>query len=104
MLDLEQNLTSGLCGIMIHHQRMNEIAFQFLDLLLMTLTRSSDIRVVNFRDLLNLTRLHLAVTSHVQIKSLRTDGDTLTESYDQDSVRINLSPGSSGGSALAEVL
>jgi len=32
--ELETGLKHGLCGIMIHHQRMNKSAFVFLDLLL----------------------------------------------------------------------
>jgi peptidoglycan/xylan/chitin deacetylase (PgdA/CDA1 family) len=55
MLDLELALSKGFCGIMIHHQRMNEAALEFLEILLATLTRSTRIRVVHFRDLLNST-------------------------------------------------
>jgi len=49
--ELERGLASGLCGIMIHHQRMNEAAFAFLDLMLHELKRRRDIRLLDFRDL-----------------------------------------------------
>jgi peptidoglycan/xylan/chitin deacetylase (PgdA/CDA1 family) len=32
--ELRENLASGFCGVMIHHQRMNDAALVFLDLLL----------------------------------------------------------------------
>ena len=32
--ELSENLARGFCGVMLHHQRMNERAFVFLDLLL----------------------------------------------------------------------
>jgi hypothetical protein len=56
MLELERALSSGRCGIMLHHQRMNGAAFGFLTMLLTALTRSRGMRMVHFRDLLDLTR------------------------------------------------
>ncbi len=50
--ELEQSLAGGLCGIMIHHQRMNEPAFDFLDTLLSSISRCRHIRAVSFRELL----------------------------------------------------
>ncbi|CAB1065232.1 FIG00597230: hypothetical protein [Olavius sp. associated proteobacterium Delta 1] len=49
--ELQQAIASGRCGIMIHHQRMNEAAFDFLAILLMTLARSKKLRLVHFKDL-----------------------------------------------------
>ena len=49
--DLRQGLKSGLCGIMIHHQRMNGAAFGFLDLLLGAFSGCPDLHLVHFKDL-----------------------------------------------------
>jgi predicted deacetylase len=54
MRELERTIASGFCGIMIHHQMMNEAAFDFLELLLKTLKNQKKIHVVNFEDLVNL--------------------------------------------------
>jgi hypothetical protein len=43
---------AGGGGIMLHHQRMNDRAFGFLDLLLAVLASRPAIELVNFRDLL----------------------------------------------------
>jgi len=45
--ELRSSLTNGLCGIMIHHQRMNDPAFAFLDLLLPLLKQDRHIRLVH---------------------------------------------------------
>ena len=37
--DLRGGLAGGLCGIMIHHQRMNDAALDFLDRLIAVLVR-----------------------------------------------------------------
>jgi len=54
-LGLTDALTRGLsqptCGIMIHHQRMNEAAFCFLERLLETLIEHPHLTVVDMRDL-----------------------------------------------------
>ncbi len=50
--ELQQAIASGRCGIMIHHQRMNEAAFDFLEILLMTLARHKELKLVHFKDLL----------------------------------------------------
>jgi hypothetical protein len=47
--ELRQALLSGLCGIMIHHQRMNAQAFTFLELLLDVLVNHKRIYLVNFK-------------------------------------------------------
>lgn len=49
--DLGHAVASGLCGIMIHHQRMNDVAFDFLDLLLQKLSHHQSLRIVHFKDL-----------------------------------------------------
>lgn len=52
LAELEQSLASGLCGIMIHHQRMNGAALDLLDLLLSLISRSNKVIPVHFGDLL----------------------------------------------------
>jgi hypothetical protein len=52
--DLKGALLSGFCGIMIHHQRMNEAAFAFLEVLLETFSGCKDLILVNFGDLIRL--------------------------------------------------
>ena len=49
--ELHQAVSSGSCGIMIHHQRMNGAAFDFLATLLKVLAENKKIQLVNFRDL-----------------------------------------------------
>jgi hypothetical protein len=49
---LEKDISSGRCGIMLHHQKMNAVAFGFLEILLKTLKGCKNIRLVNFKDLL----------------------------------------------------
>jgi len=49
--ELRRGIASGQCGIMIHHQRMNGAAFDFLEILLMALAGHKKIRLVNFKDL-----------------------------------------------------
>jgi len=50
--DLQQAIASGRCGIMIHHQLMNEAAFDFLEILLTALVRNKQLNLVHFEDLL----------------------------------------------------
>lgn len=52
LTELEQGLASGLCGIMIHHQRMNRAAFELLDLLLGLIQKNRVLTAVHFGDLL----------------------------------------------------
>jgi hypothetical protein len=52
--ELRGALLSGLCGIMIHHQRMNDAAFAFLEVLLQTLSRHQDLDIVHFKDMVGL--------------------------------------------------
>jgi len=50
--ELSEGLSRPLCGIMIHHQRMNEAAFAFLELLLQGLGRWRGARFVHLGNLL----------------------------------------------------
>ena len=50
-VELQQALASGCCGIMIHHQRMNPFAFDFLEVLIRTLAGRKDLKLVDFRGL-----------------------------------------------------
>ncbi|MBU1001071.1 MAG: polysaccharide deacetylase family protein [Proteobacteria bacterium] len=50
--DLERTLGSGRCGIMLHHQSMNQEAVRFLDALLAALKARSDVRLIHFGHLL----------------------------------------------------
>lgn len=48
---LEDSLRRPRCGIMIHHQRMNDAAFCFLDTLLHTLRQQRRLHMADMRDL-----------------------------------------------------
>ena len=50
--EIELGLASGLCGIMIHHQRMNGMAFQLLNILLGLIKKHQILLPVHFGDLL----------------------------------------------------
>ncbi len=50
--ELVASISSGFCGIMIHHQRMNRRAFHLLDLLLQLMKNETNFSPVHFRDLL----------------------------------------------------
>lgn len=50
--EIEFGLATGVCGIMIHHQRMNQPAFEFLDLLLTLLQANGCVIPAHFGDLL----------------------------------------------------
>lgn len=52
LAELEQGIGSGLCGIMIHHQRMNSSALELLDILLGLLKNNRKLMPVTFNDLL----------------------------------------------------
>ena len=49
--ELQQAISSKFCGIMIHHQRMNEAAFGFLEILLRILAKRRELQLVNYKDL-----------------------------------------------------
>ena len=50
--EFEQALASGLSGVMIHHQMMNDAAFDFLEVLLKALTSYPDVHLVHFKDMI----------------------------------------------------
>ena len=52
LAELQQGVATGRCGIMIHHQRMNKAAFDFLEIFLVTLSRYKKLRPVHFKDLI----------------------------------------------------
>ena len=52
--DLKKALISGVCGIMIHHQRMNGVAFEFLEVLMGAFSACRDLSLVHFKDLVRL--------------------------------------------------
>ena len=49
--EISSALSQSLCGIMIHHQRMNESAFVFLEIFLQALLTQRRFRLVHFMDL-----------------------------------------------------
>lgn len=49
--ELEQGIASGLCGIMLHHQRMNDSALLMLDVLLGLIAGNKTLLPVHFGDL-----------------------------------------------------
>lgn len=49
--EITHALAGGLCGIMLHHQRMNDTAFDFLERLLDQLARFPVVRLLNLRNL-----------------------------------------------------
>jgi hypothetical protein len=51
--ELETALSGGWCGIMLHHQRMNGAAFDFLDILLQHMVIQQHFRIVHLRTLLD---------------------------------------------------
>lgn len=48
---LREDISTGRCGIMLHHQKMNAAAFDFLEILLKALKKCKKIQLVNFKDL-----------------------------------------------------
>jgi len=57
LAELKEGLISGACGIMIHTQLMNDAAFSFLDILLPILTGYKGLKLVHFKDLVQLRGL-----------------------------------------------
>ena len=51
--ELNQALSSGQAGIMLHHQRMNDLSFIFLETLLSLLSSHKNIHAKHFRDMLS---------------------------------------------------
>jgi hypothetical protein len=51
--ELKSAVSSGTCGVMIHHQRMNSHAFDFLEMLLDRIRQDGRMRPVHFADMLD---------------------------------------------------
>jgi hypothetical protein len=49
--ELETALSNSCCGIMIHHQRMNAAAFEFMEMLLRQLTRADGCRLTGMPEI-----------------------------------------------------
>ena len=49
--ELGSSLSQSPCGIMIHHQRMNEAAFVFLEMFIQALIKQQHWQLVHFTDL-----------------------------------------------------
>jgi hypothetical protein len=62
LAELQSAISSKFCGIMIHHQKMNEAAFDFLEMLIGKLVKRRELQLVNYKDL----------------KAFTTDNDQLT--------------------------
>jgi hypothetical protein len=54
--ELRRAISSGCCGIMIHHQRMNDAAFIFLEILLQVIAARKNLRLVHFKDLIQINK------------------------------------------------
>jgi hypothetical protein len=52
--ELRTAISSGCCGIMIHHRRMNDAAFIFLEILLQVIATRKKLQLVHFEDLVRL--------------------------------------------------
>lgn len=52
LTEIEQALASGLCGIMLHHQRMNGAALELLDILLQLMKNTPRLQPVRFTELI----------------------------------------------------
>ncbi|UCD89869.1 MAG: polysaccharide deacetylase family protein [Desulfobacterales bacterium] len=50
--ELSRAISSGTCGVMIHHQRMNDAAFSFLELFLKSVVKRKELIPVHFKDIL----------------------------------------------------
>ena len=51
--ELQQAIASGRCGIMIHHQLMNQAAFDFLVILLKALKANKTMQLVHFKGMID---------------------------------------------------
>jgi hypothetical protein len=54
--ELKTAISSGCCGIMIHHQRMNDVAFIFLEILLQVVAARKNLLLVHFKDLVQVQK------------------------------------------------
>ncbi len=51
LIEIELSLASGRCGVMIHHQRMNQNALELLDMLVGLLLEKAEVKPLLFQDL-----------------------------------------------------
>ncbi len=49
--EFRQTMVNGLCGVMIHHQRMNDAAFDFLEFFLKKIIKQKGLFPVHFKDM-----------------------------------------------------
>lgn len=49
--EFRQAMVNGLCGVMIHHQRMNDAAFDFLEFFLKKIVKQKGLFTVHFKDM-----------------------------------------------------
>ena len=49
--EIEHGISKGLCGIMIHHQRMNDLAYVFLEIFIQELFKNKKLEIIHFKDL-----------------------------------------------------
>jgi len=54
--EIDAAVARGFCGIMIHHQYMNEAAFTFLEFLINELSKRKNFKIVNFKDLVSMIK------------------------------------------------
>jgi len=52
LTELQNGLSSSACGIMIHHMRMNDQAFVFLEYLLALISKNKQIKTLTYEDLI----------------------------------------------------
>ena len=52
---------NGFCGIMTHHQRMNEAAFDFLEVLIQAFSHCKDLCFVHLKDLVRLSEAGILI-------------------------------------------
>ena len=54
--EVAEGLIRGYCGFMLHHQRMNDAAFEFLEVLLQAFSHHKDLCLVHLKDLVRLNK------------------------------------------------
>ncbi len=54
LVELKEYISAGRCGVMLHHRHMHAAAFVVLEILLAQLKKHRRIRLLNFKDLVEL--------------------------------------------------
>lgn len=49
--EIQQGASDGYCGIMLHHQLMNDVAFRVLEILIQTLAQNDSVECIDFNTL-----------------------------------------------------